>query len=240
MTKFTSLYRGTYRKRPYECQIATAELSLRFDYSWSEDMYLDVIIACQSLTEVSDDASTYIVQPAIQLDGLILPATAPLDRNFRKLDQFEFAFHQPIAPDGGRLYDLDAPGWLYFGQGRQIDDLSMRLHYLGHAEFHITLSGTAEEDTLEIATVARFTDASMLHRGTAANAVDMDIVVHPDAVEIARKAGQRWIDMPHPSERALAAFARRLNIHDYAIATRVDADDMNVGMVGRPIELQSR
>ncbi len=240
MTTTASHYRGTYRHRPYHGNILTAELSLRFDYKWSEDMFLDVTVACEPLTQKADDGSTYDVKPAVTIDGLVLPVGAPQDQDFRKLDHLQFEFHQPIDPDGGRLFELDAPGSIYFGQWQQIDDLSMRLRYLGHAEFHITLSGTAEEDTFEVETIARFVDATMLHRGTAAKAADMEIVINPDAIEATRKSGHRWIDLPHPSERALSAFARRLRVNDYALETRVDVNDLNVDVIGHPLELLHR
>ncbi len=110
----------------------------------------------------------------------------------------------------------------------------MRFRYLGNAEFHISLAGTAEGDTFAIETVAKFVDATMLHRGTAAQAIDMDIVVPPGDIEAARKSGNRWLDIPHPSERALTAFARRLCVRDFALTTRFDVNDLNVDVVGQP------
>lgn len=110
MTTIATHYRATCRQRPYEGTIAIAELSLRFDYKWSEELNFDVKIVCHPLMQGSDDGSTYSVEPGVLIDRIILPVDAPPDRDFRKLDQLEFEFHQPVDPDGGRLYDLDAPG----------------------------------------------------------------------------------------------------------------------------------
>jgi hypothetical protein len=229
MTAQAQKFHVTYFGRPFEGKIETAHLSLRFDYKWSDDLFLDIEINCAEMPYPSDDGEQLMVHPALLIDSLALPLGMPRNGDFRDLENLDFTFEDPD-------FDLEAPGTVQFFQYHQMDLLKLKLRYLGFARFHIALSGTAEDVPFDVETIADFSGASMLHRGTAAQASDMNIEISQHDRDAASARGDRWVELAEPPTLALSRFARFLRVEDYDFITRVDASDLNVDVIGKPKE----
>jgi hypothetical protein len=234
MTRQNTKFIGTYFGQPYEGQIKTAKLSLRFDYQWTDDLLLDISIDCEDQLYPLHDDTVQAVRPSLSIDSLVLASGLPRNGDFRNLQELDIDFHQPDDPDGGRLYEDEAPGTVYFCHHHQIDDLKIKLRHLGRARFHVALSGSAEDQPFDIETVAEFENAMMLHRGTAARAPDMDIEISQAERDAARARGDCWIEIPEPTAAVLSRFARFLRVADYDFVTKVDVTDLNVDVIAWP------
>ena len=213
----------TFKGQRFDCVVASADVSLRYDFESHRPAFLDVAVNAQSVAATQDDGSTYTYDmPNFYLDSFALPETMPRLGDIRALER-TYEFHQTRAADGQVVFEHDEPGALYFNHHQQIDDLVFDLHYLGGARFHVRAEGSVEmETTFRLEAEAPLSKITCSLADAEVN--DLELVSFDDAAfDDAKARNMAGLPVAAIPKRLVADFATRFRVDQFDLALRQNA-----------------